>query len=46
MITSLVMVFSLMNPLQLSENPVVLNVVGWSMRFMNYSKDMAPKPRR
>lgn len=30
-------------PLSRNKNPFVLNVLSWSLRFMNYSKDMQPR---
>jgi len=37
-----IMQFSLLNPISTAKNPFLVNVVGWAMRYMNYSKDMIP----
>ena len=41
--SSIIMQFLLLNPLASTKNPFLINVVGWSMRYMNYTPDMAPK---
>eukprot|EP00607_Mallomonas_marina_P007199 CAMPEP_0182416274 /NCGR_PEP_ID=MMETSP1167-20130531/545_1 /TAXON_ID=2988 /ORGANISM="Mallomonas Sp, Strain CCMP3275" /LENGTH=237 /DNA_ID=CAMNT_0024588899 /DNA_START=43 /DNA_END=756 /DNA_ORIENTATION=+ len=33
----------LLNPLSSAKNPMLLNVVNWSMKYMGYSSDMAPR---
>jgi hypothetical protein len=33
----------LLNPVASARNPFIVNVVGWAMRYMNYSQDLAPK---
>jgi hypothetical protein len=33
----------LVNPIGATKNPFIINVVGWAMRYMNYSPDMRPK---
>jgi len=33
----------LLNPLASAKNPFLVNIVGWSMKYMNYSPDMVPK---
>lgn len=43
MISSLMMQALLLNPLSQSKNPLHINVVGWAMRYMNYTPDMVPK---
>lgn len=43
MASCLFMQFSLLNPLSSTKNPVLINVVGWAMRYMNYTTDMKPK---
>ena len=43
MSSSLIMQILLLNPLSSSKNPFLINVVGWAMRYMNYTPDMAPK---
>jgi len=42
MVSSLFMQISLLNPLASAKNPVLINVVGWAMRYMNYSDSMKP----
>ncbi|KAJ1417250.1 hypothetical protein B484DRAFT_454052 [Ochromonadaceae sp. CCMP2298] len=42
MISCLFMMYVLLNPLE-AKNPMHINVVGWAMRYMNYSPDMVPK---
>ena len=42
-VSSLSMQILLLNPLSASKNPLVVNVVGWAMRYMNYTPDMIPK---
>lgn len=32
----------LLNPVSSSKNPMLINVVGWAMRYMNYTPDMKP----
>lgn len=32
----------LLNPVASSKNPMLINVVGWAMRYMNYTPDMKP----
>lgn len=43
MISSLSMQFLLLNPLASSKNPFLLNVVGFAMKYMNYTPDLIPK---
>lgn len=43
MTSSVIMQGLLLNPLSSLKNPFLLNVAGWSMKYMNYSPDMAPK---
>ncbi len=43
MSSALIMQVLLLNPLSSSKNPFLINVVGWAMRYMNYTPDMAPK---
>jgi len=43
MSSSVIMQVLLLNPLSSSKNPFLINVVGWAMRYMNYTPDMAPK---
>jgi hypothetical protein len=45
MISSLTMQALLLNPISASKNPFLLNIVGWSLKYMNYSPDMAPKKK-
>lgn len=33
----------ILNPLNSTKNPFLLNVVGWALRYMNYSTEMKPK---
>jgi hypothetical protein len=33
----------LLNPLAEAKNPFVINIVGWALRYMNYTPDMAPR---
>jgi hypothetical protein len=33
----------LLNPAGTARNPFVVNVVGFAMKYMNYTPDMAPK---
>jgi hypothetical protein len=33
----------LLNPLASAKNPFIINIVGWSLRYMNYTPDMVPK---
>jgi hypothetical protein len=42
MISCLFMMYVLLNPLE-AKNPMHINVVGWAMRYMNYTPDMVPK---
>jgi len=42
MLSALFMQVSLLNPISSAKNPVLINVVGWAMRYMNYTKDMTP----
>ena len=41
--SSVFMQLLLINPVSSSKNPFLLNVVGWAMRYMNYSPEMRPK---
>lgn len=34
---------TLLNPLSPVKNPFLLNIVGWAMRYMNYTTDLVPK---
>jgi len=43
MVSSVFMQILLLNPLASAKNPFIINVVGWAMRYMNYTPDMAPK---
>mmetsp|Transcript_31806 Transcript_31806/g.53664 ORF Transcript_31806/g.53664 Transcript_31806/m.53664 type:complete len:244 (+) Transcript_31806:65-796(+) len=43
MISCLMMQSLLLVPLSQSKNPMHINVVGWAMRYMNYTPDMVPK---
>lgn len=46
MISALLMQALLLNPFASTKNPFLLNVVGWAMRYMNYTPDMIPpKPK-
>ena len=45
MVSSVVMQALLLNPVAATKNPFIINVVGWAMRYMNYSTDMAPKSK-
>lgn len=38
-----IMQWILLNPFSSSKNPFLLNVVGFAMRYMNYTPDLAPK---
>lgn len=42
MISCLAMQAILINPISVSKNPMHVNVVGWAMRYMNYTPDMVP----
>lgn len=42
MVSCLSMQVILLNPLSSSKNPLLINVVGWAMKYMNYSNDMKP----
>ena len=42
MSSALVMQLLLLNPISSTKNPFIVNVVGWAMRYMNYSSDMRP----
>ena len=41
--SSVLMQILLLNPIAETKNPFIVNVVGWAMRYMNYSPDMVPK---
>ena len=41
--SSVIMQLLLLNPIAATKNPMLINVVGFAMRYMNYSSDMAPK---
>ena len=41
--SALFMQLSLLNPLSSTKNPVLVNIVGWALRYMNYTTDMKPK---
>lgn len=43
MLSCVIMQVTLLNPLSSSKNPFLINVVGWAMRYMNYTTDMKPK---
>eukprot|EP01041_Mallomonas_annulata_P014027 gene14027-29863_t len=43
MISATFMQILLLNPLSSSKNPLLLNIVNWSLKYMGYSSDMAPK---
>lgn len=43
MVSCISMQAILINPISSSKNPVLVNVVGWSMKYMNYASDMKPK---
>lgn len=43
MVSSVSMQLLLLNPLAASKNPLIVNVVGWAMKYMNYTPDMVPK---
>lgn len=40
--SSVIMQLLLINPISATKNPFLVNVVGWAMRYMNYSPDMRP----
>jgi len=42
-ISSVMMQLILLNPVSSAKNPMVINIVGWAMRYMNYTPDMKPK---
>ena len=42
-LSSVLMQALLLNPVGQARNPFIVNVVGWAMRYMNYTPDMAPK---
>lgn len=42
MASSVIMQLLLINPISATKNPFLVNVVGWAMRYMNYSPDMRP----
>lgn len=42
MASSVIMQLLLINPLAATKNPFLVNVVGWALRYMNYSPDMRP----
>lgn len=42
-VSSLSMQLLLLNPLSSSKNPLLINVVGWALKYMNYTPDMVPK---
>lgn len=43
MINCVFMQLMLMNPINPYKNPYILNVMPWSLRFMNYKRTMVPK---
>jgi hypothetical protein len=43
MVSCVSMQILLLNPLAASKNPLIVNVVGWAMKYMNYTPDMVPK---
>jgi hypothetical protein len=43
MISSVLMQALLLNPVGTARNPFIVNVVGFAMKYMNYTTDMAPK---
>lgn len=42
MVSCLSMQAILLNPVSSSKNPLLINVVGWAMKYMNYTPDMKP----
>lgn len=46
MVSCVSMQLILLNPLARSKNPLLINVVGWAMRYMNYSTDMKPVQKK
>jgi hypothetical protein len=42
-VSSVFMQGALINPIARTKNPVLINVVGWALRYMNYTPDMMPK---
>jgi hypothetical protein len=43
MVSAMVMQALLLNPFAATKNPFLLNVVGFALRYMNYSPSMVPK---
>jgi hypothetical protein len=43
LVSSVFMQVCLLNPISGLKNPFLLNVVGWAMRYMNYTSDLVPK---
>ena len=43
MVSSVAMQLLLLNPITKVRNPFIVNVVGWAMKYMNYTPDMIPK---
>jgi len=42
-VSSVSMQLLLLNPISSSKNPLLINVVGWALKYMNYTPDMVPK---
>ena len=42
MSSSVIMQLLLINPVAATKNPFLINVVGWAMRYMNYTPEMRP----
>lgn len=45
MTSCVLMQLLLLNPLAETKNPFIINVVGWAMKYMNYTPDMVPKTK-
>mmetsp|Transcript_24211 Transcript_24211/g.22014 ORF Transcript_24211/g.22014 Transcript_24211/m.22014 type:complete len:253 (+) Transcript_24211:78-836(+) len=43
LVSAILMQGMILNPFSSIKNPFLINIVGWSLRYMNFTKDMYPK---